>query len=245
MSGPADKGTAVWDAVWTKNGALPEWDYLSEEVWQFLRQALPAISGLSILEAGCGTGRISLRLARAGASVALVDLSTVALEISRGFFARASRTPRLVRGDIMRLPFGEATFDAVWSAGVLEHFSAEERQQVLREMARVCRPGGSVITIVPNARAVIYRAAKARAERTGQWRYGYEEPLSSLRKEYEQAGLRWVWESCLALRQELSFAREFLTRHRGVIWILDQLLHRILRPLRCAGYLRGALGIRD
>jgi SAM-dependent methyltransferase len=180
----------------------------------------------------------------AGAEVALIDFSPAALALARGFFATAGRAARVVQGDIERLPFASGSFDAVFSAGVLEHFAKPNRLEVLCDMARVLRPGGTLVTLVPNARALLYRAAKRRAERTGQWCWGYEQSLYTLRPEYERAGLRWIREGCLAVSQELSFVRQFITQRPSVLWALDQVLFRVLRPLRCAGYLRGAVGVK-
>jgi SAM-dependent methyltransferase len=175
----------------------------------------------------------------------MIDLAPAALAIARRFFRQGEADCRLVQGDIAHLPFGEARFDVVWSAGVLEHFDTRGRKQVLGEMVRVCRPGGRVVTIVPYARALLDTLAKRRAERLGVWPWGYEEPLSTLREEYAEAGLRWVEESCLAMRQDLRFAEEFLTRRRWALWVLDELLYRVLRPLGRAGYLLGAIGVKE
>src|SRR5882757_8867568 len=61
-----------------------------------------------VLELGCGTGRISRPLARAG--VGLVGIDRSAAMLAR---LRAPKRLRLVRGDIRHLPFAPATFAAV------------------------------------------------------------------------------------------------------------------------------------
>ncbi len=58
-------------------------------------------------------------------------------------------------------------------------------------MARVCRSGGQVIVIVPNALNLFYRLWKKVFEMQGKWEYGFEKPFAilELRKRMRNAGL--------------------------------------------------------
>jgi SAM-dependent methyltransferase len=60
-------------------------------------------------------------------------------------------TPYLIRvaGRAQAMPFGDAEFDAVIAAEVLEHIPAGDREDALREMLRVLRPGGRMIVTFP------------------------------------------------------------------------------------------------
>lgn len=234
----------LWDAVWSEEGHLGAWDALSQDIWEFLEAALPIRDRMTVLEAGCGTGRISRRIADEGRDVVLVDISANALALARGFFAQSAHAPRMARADVARLPFRSESFDIVWNAGVMEHFRADERHHVLSEMARVCKPGGRVVTFIPNARAVIYCAAKRRAERTGEWIWGYEQPINSMREDFREAGLRLTKETRIAFQQELRFAQQFLTRNKVLLRMLDEVLHHVLRPLGRAGYLVASVGMK-
>ena len=82
-----------------------------------------------VLELGCGTGRISLPLARAGVSVVGIDRSAPMLEraakrlaaMRKRAGARGRRRLRLVRGDIRFLPFERAQFRTVLAPyGILQ-----------------------------------------------------------------------------------------------------------------------------
>jgi SAM-dependent methyltransferase len=92
-----------------------------------------------VLDLACGAGRHSEVLAERGYRVVGVDLSLILL-------AQRPDLPR-VRGDMRRLPFAGETFDWVLnfftSFGYFE--SERENFQVLEEVARVLRPGGSFL----------------------------------------------------------------------------------------------------
>ena len=93
-----------------------------------------SVAGADVLEVGCGTGLILSRLAATARSVVGVDLSPGMLA------AAAGRGHAVVCADATRLPFPDASFDAVVSFKVLAHVVAV--REALAEMARVLRPGG-------------------------------------------------------------------------------------------------------
>ena len=104
------------------------------------------------------------------------------------------------------LPFETRSFDCVWSSGLLEHFTADERRAMLREWARVCR--GRLISLVPNAASVAYRIGKRAQEGDGVWPYGLETPLQSLRDDYVAAGLRVETEFSVGAKHSLNFLHD-------------------------------------
>jgi ubiquinone/menaquinone biosynthesis C-methylase UbiE len=90
-----------------------------------------------VLEVGCGTGLVLLRLRDFAASAKGVD-------ISPGMLERASaRGLDVTEGSATELPFADASFDVTCSFKVLAH--VREIDVALAEMARVTRPGGTVI----------------------------------------------------------------------------------------------------
>ena len=104
--------------------------------------------GESVLDVGCGTGVFLPGLASIvgpeGRVVGL-DHSEAFLEEARKRLADESIEDRveLVAGDVHRLPFADATFDAVHCERVLMH--VEDPSLAIREMRRVVRPGGRVL----------------------------------------------------------------------------------------------------
>ncbi len=76
----------MWDKIWQRDHQ--DWDSLSEEIFQTLRKEVGDFKGKKILEAGSGSGRISLRMALEGAEITLLDYSLKALEVSRRNFLK-------------------------------------------------------------------------------------------------------------------------------------------------------------
>ena len=77
---------------------------------------------------------------------------------------------------------------------------------MLREWARVT--SGKIITLVPNAAAVAYRAGKALQEEQGRWPYGLETPILTMRDDFEAAGLRVLSEFSVGAKHALTFLPE-------------------------------------
>lgn len=169
-----------WQAYWRMQASIPAWDYTSEIVLEALRRAVGSVDGRRVLEAGCGTGRISLALARTGAQVTAVDVSQEAVDHTRTIFSNARLPVEARLASLFELPFADNSFDIVWNAGVLEHFSESERREALRELLRVTAPGGWVVTLNPSYYSVVYRLGKWLSERAGKWPYGHEDPVRSL-----------------------------------------------------------------
>jgi len=123
-----------------------------------VREVLGDVSGLAVLDLGCGTGRHALRLASAGASVTAVDFSEGMLNEARRKHG-ASRV-RLLAHDLHQpLPFEAASFDRVVSGLVLEHL--HDLRFVFGEARRVLKPGGRAVVSAMHP-AMYLRGVEAR-----------------------------------------------------------------------------------
>lgn len=110
-------------------------------------RVLRPTAGDHILDAGCGTGLTVVESVRAGAEVVALDSSLQSLEILRR--RTAGRVVHPVHGSLTQLPFPDDTFDAVLCANVLQNIEGtDRRERCVRELARVCRPGGRVAVTV-------------------------------------------------------------------------------------------------
>jgi len=111
-----------------------------ERVWRRqVRQALAARPGERVLDVAAGTATSSAALARGGAQVVGADFSLGMLRAGR---ARGVRLP-LVAADGLRLPFADASFDAVTMSFGLRN--VVDVPACLGELRRVTRPGGRLL----------------------------------------------------------------------------------------------------
>ena len=102
-------------------------------------------SGTSILDIGCGPGTITLDLAArvAPAPVLGIDVAPAAIEAARAERERQGTTNAEFRtADLYALDIDDDTFDIVHAHQVLQHLA--DPIAALREMRRVCKPGGIV-----------------------------------------------------------------------------------------------------
>lgn len=100
--------------------------------------AVAEVSPQRVLEVGCGEGELSERMQRdLGAEVVAIDQSERMVELTRarGVDARV--------GDVQKLEYEDAAFDAALAAWMLFH--AADLDRALRELARVLRPGGRLV----------------------------------------------------------------------------------------------------
>lgn len=131
-------------------------DYLAEHgadigdvdfVWcpEGLREAdarlLGEVTGRRVLEVGCGSAPCARWLAAAGAEPVALDLSRGMLRHAAARNAATGIAVPLVQAGAERLPFADGAFDLACSAFGAVPFVAEP-DRVMREVARVLRPGG-------------------------------------------------------------------------------------------------------
>jgi len=104
-------------------------------------------SAQRVLDAGCGSGRLTVALARAGVEVTGIDTSSARLEQARRRADQAVGTLRLLAADFNGpLPFADDSFDAVTSRLAL--MAADDPLATLRELRRVLEPDGRLVTVV-------------------------------------------------------------------------------------------------
>lgn len=129
-------------------------DYVGEDVAaQQVQRVLRLAAGADrVLDIGSGYGSFVLSALRAGLDARGIEISPYEVDYARRRLADAS--PHLdaddvyIAGSAYDLPFAAGAFDVVTAWNVLEH--VEDLEAVLRESARVLRPGGIMFIVAPN-----------------------------------------------------------------------------------------------
>ncbi|MBA2260633.1 MAG: class I SAM-dependent methyltransferase [Acidobacteria bacterium] len=191
--------TAVGERFPDLGGAASTRYYAANERRLFTEH-LPALPGLKIFKTDlwdeAKNTRILAWASRRGARAYGVDISEPIVIQARAAFDGDAL--RCAVSDVRELPFGDASFDAIYSMGTIEHFDQTER--AVEEMARVLKPGGRAIVGVPNRHDPFLRPVLAATlQALGLYAYGYEKSYSrrALREMLERAGLTVVAETAI------------------------------------------------
>ena len=115
-----------------------------ERALQLLVEAAGTESDDTVLDAACGPGLVACAFARVARQVTGIDLTPAMIERAEAVAAENGCTNvRFQIGDVLPLPFPDATFSIVVSRFAFHHFP--DPSAVLGEMRRVCRRGGRVV----------------------------------------------------------------------------------------------------
>lgn len=111
----------------------------------WLDTALPwnEFAGKAVLEIGQGVGTDLVRMAENGAIVSAIDLTERHVKLARNNLDQHGLSCDLRQGDASKLPFADASFDLVYSIGVLHH--TPDIEDCLLEAHRVLKPGGRIV----------------------------------------------------------------------------------------------------
>jgi SAM-dependent methyltransferase len=151
-------------------------------------QRLGLAPGARLLDLCCGHGRHAVPLAQLGYRVTGLDRSRPLLDRAAALAAAQGERVGLVRADMRRLPFADASFDAVLNLfnafGYLEDDAQDEL--VLGEVARVLRPGGRFLQELANREALIRGWHDSDVTRTGDGLVVLQERTLNLRNGRER-----------------------------------------------------------
>jgi ubiquinone/menaquinone biosynthesis C-methylase UbiE len=150
---PAREGWQGWDEY----APFYDWENartLGRRDVPFWRRVAAAAEG-PVLELGCGTGRVTRPLARAGIDIVGIDRSApmLARAITKSPNHPITKSLRFIRGDIRALPFGARSFSMVLAPyGVLQSLTTpRDLAATLASVAWVVEPGGTFgIDLVPD-----------------------------------------------------------------------------------------------
>jgi SAM-dependent methyltransferase len=148
--------------------------YLDHESW--VRPALEQLGGVGgrdILDFGCGHGMMATTLARMGARVTGFDLSCGYIREARARASANGACVQFLTADAERLPFADASFDAIWGNAILHHL---DLARAALEIRRVLRPGGRAVFCEPWGENPVVSWARARLNHPSK-RTPTEKPL--------------------------------------------------------------------
>ena len=110
--------------------------------------------GCRVLEIGCGLGTMAMNWARHGARITAIDLNPVSVAQTSRRFELLGLNGEILHMDANALGFADATFDYVYSFGVLHH--SPDLSRSIAELFRVLRSGGGFGVMVYNRASVRY-----------------------------------------------------------------------------------------
>lgn len=131
----------AWDWKIVKNKQEQTWlepsveSYYLIDRWQKQRKK-------DFLDLGCGLGRHTIQFAKAGFNTAGFDLSEESIRRTAKYAKAEKLDIALKVGDMLELPYSDASFDCILCRNVISHTDTAGMRQIVEELKRVLRPEG-------------------------------------------------------------------------------------------------------
>jgi len=135
------------------------------------QRLLENVSGLRVLEYGCGPGDIAFAAAQLGAVAHGIDISPVAINQAREHAAGSGLHAAFSVDNAEQTSFADASFDRIGGSGILHHLNLHK---AYAEIARLLRPGGRAVFLEPLGHNPLINAYR---DRTPLMRTEDEHPL--------------------------------------------------------------------
>lgn len=135
---------SFWDRAWggvkTAYTQMPELPYLP-----LIPETLNERKLETVLDLGCGSGWLSIFLARHGFKVTGIDISQHAVELGSKWAEKESLDIQFYPYDIATVPFESGAFQAIVANSIFEHFPYEATKEIFKILHNVIAPGGTFI----------------------------------------------------------------------------------------------------
>lgn len=133
-----------WDRAWggvkTAYTQMPELLYLP-----WIPEKLKEKKAETVLDLGCGSGWLSIFLARHDYKVTGIDVSQHAIELGLEWAKKEKLNIEFLACDIAQVPFTESSFQAIVANSIFEHFPLAATKEIFKIMKTILVPGGVFI----------------------------------------------------------------------------------------------------
>ena len=132
------------DSIWDRRDDIGQQSFTTLRYMDDLIGRLGITEETHILDVGAGTGGPAVYIANAtGCRVTGIEINEVGVQVSTSLIGNAGLSDRVkvIQGDASQLPFEDESFDMAISLNVMNVF--EDKEQVMRGVYRVLRPGGT------------------------------------------------------------------------------------------------------
>ncbi|MEY4697964.1 MAG: hypothetical protein RIT14_2392 [Pseudomonadota bacterium] len=153
-----DSAHLYWTEEWRRADENSVWARPESEVLDHAQGFAP---GAAVLDLGAGIGRHALALARQGLSVSAIDAAPDAIAAIERVAVAEHLDLRVLLAPMTALPFEDACFDHAIAWNVIYHGDETIVRRTFAELARVLRPGGTLIATMLSARRLPVEQAKA------------------------------------------------------------------------------------
>jgi ubiquinone/menaquinone biosynthesis C-methylase UbiE len=137
---------------------FPDLQFFFDRLSEATLDAVNPQNGEMVLDVGCGRANDAMDLARRGGSCLGLEPSETMICHAKREIAKDGTGVALLRGIGEDMPLKSHSFDKVVCKGALDHFPTPER--AVKEMARVVKPGGTVIITVANLDCLGFRLGR-------------------------------------------------------------------------------------
>lgn len=173
-----------------------------------------------IIEIGCETAVTTLLLDDRNDRT-VIDINKRAITLVQDAASHLNMKITALVCDMFEMPLADAEFDIVFNAGVIEHFSKEDRVRAITEYSRIMRNDGLMIIAFPNHYCPPYRFAYWTMRLLGIWRFPSEYKIFDLAEEAKNSGLRVIERRTLS-RGTIFNWLNFLPPAKGLFQLLDR-----------------------
>jgi ubiquinone/menaquinone biosynthesis C-methylase UbiE len=190
--------------------------FYDQAIWDMLRM-MEIKPGAPILDAGCGPGVHSVRVAKIGHPVCAIDISNTMLTQAREYAGVKNISDKIefYQKDLTNLDYPDNSFQYVFSWGVIIHIPDIEK--ALSELARIVKPGGKLALYITNKTALDHKIEFfvrfiTRKPLAGQQHLPLGDGIW-----YDMNGEKlWVWRLDAKAVSDFLFNRGFNLKHRRI-----------------------------